>query len=231
MSAPTTRRKAIVFALTLATSAVLAEAARPRRRDDARAKLPLADLFARQFGDWRADDTAQAFVQPPDEQGKVYGFYDQVLQRAYLNAQGDRIMLCVAYGSEQSPALQVHRPEICYAASGFRVGPTQKTTIAVGVRRLPATQLHAAMVGRSEAVTYWTVLGDEVVGDSSSFRWRQLANGLRGEIRDGMLVRVSSLGQDVEAGHRLHARFARELVQGVPAPHHARVFGALPDAA
>jgi EpsI family protein len=136
----------------------------------------------------------------------------------------------VAYGSEQSPALQGHRPEICYASSGFRVGPTSRTTIAIGTRKLAATQLHAAMVGRSEAVTYWTVLGDEVVGDGSSFRWRQLALGLRGEIRDGMLVRVSSLGQDVAAGYRLHARFARELLQGVPAEHHARVFGAPPDA-
>ncbi|HEX6704216.1 MAG TPA: EpsI family protein [Albitalea sp.] len=230
MSAMPNRRKAIVFAATLATSVVLAEAARPRRRDDARAKQPLADIFLRQFGDWRADDTAQAFVQPPDDQGKVYGFYDQVLQRAYLNPQGERIMLCVAYGSEQSPALQVHRPEICYASSGFRVGPTRKTTIAVGAHTLPATQLHAVMVGRSEAVTYWTVLGDEVVGDGSSFRWRQLASGLRGEVRDGMLVRVSSLGQDVDAGYRLHERFARELLQGVPARHHARVFGA-PNAA
>ncbi|WP_280153982.1 exosortase-associated protein EpsI, B-type [Piscinibacter sp. XHJ-5] len=225
MSGLTTRRKAMVFVLTMGASAVLAEVARPRRRDEARARIPLAAIFPREFDGWRSDDATQFFVQPPDEQGKLYGVYDQLLQRTYYNAQGERIMLCVAYGSEQSPALQVHRPEICYAASGFEVTDTHRAPLSAGVRTLTATQLHARMVGRSEPITYWTVLGDSVVADEDAFRWRQWASALRGEIRDGMLVRVSSIGREATPGYRLHARFVGELARAVPAEHRDRVFG------
>jgi EpsI family protein len=165
-------------------------------------------------------------VQPADDQGKLYGVYDQVLQRSYASARGERIMLCVAYGSEQSPALQVHRPEICYAASGFTVADTQRVSLTAGARMLPSVRLHASKVGRSEPITYWTVLGDAVAADEDAFRWRQWASALRGEIRDGMLVRVSSIERDAAAGYRLHARFIDELAMAVPAQHRDRVFGA-----
>ncbi len=230
MSIVSTRRRALVFAVTLTGAAVLAEAAKPRRRDAERAKLPLGKVFPSAFGRWRIDARGQAFVQPADEQGKLYGVYDQVLERAYVSNDNERVMLCVAYGSEQSPALQVHRPEICYASGGFRVSGKRETLLSVASRRLSVTTLHAVKVGRAEPITYWTVFGDDVVGGSENFRWRQLAAGLRGEVRDGMLVRISSIGHDAEAGYRLHAAFAAELLQAMPAQYHARVFGSLPTA-
>src|SRR5207237_5766606 len=125
-----------------------------------------------------------------------------VLQRSYVDSNGSGIMLCVAYGSEQSPALQVHRPEICYASSGFKVGEVERTAVQLAGHRLPVARLHATMVGRSEPVTYWMVLGDSAVADTSSFRWRQLSISLRREIKDGMLVRVSSIGRDATPGRR-----------------------------
>lgn len=226
MSAGTTRRQALAFAATLGAAAVLAEVAKPRRLDAARAKQALEDIFPRAFGDWRADDRGQLFVQPRDDQGRLYGVYDQVLQRAYMNPPGEQVMLCVAYGSEQSPALQVHRPEICYAASGFTVRAIESAALGAGAAKLPAIRLHASMVGRSEPVTYWTVLGDTVVSNGSDFRWRQLIVGLRREIRDGMLVRVSSLDRDAEQGYRLHARFVSALWAGMRLEYRGRVFGA-----
>lgn len=226
MSAPLTRRKAVVFALALGSAALLAEAAKPRRRDEARAKVPLETIFPAQFSDWRVDAMAQAFIQPADDKGKIYGFYDQVLERSYRNSANDRIMLCIAYGNEQSPALQVHRPEICYASGGFRVDGVQRVDLPVDARRVHVTRLHASKIGRSEPITYWTVLGDTVVNDSDAFRWKQLTMGLRGEVRDGMLVRISSIGQDPQACYRLHAAFAGDLLRAVPPEHRARVFGA-----
>ena len=135
-------------------------------------------------------------------------------------------MLCVAYGSEQSPALQVHRPEVCYAAGGFRIEDVHGAQIELAARRLPVTRLWASMPGRSEPITYWIVLGDRVVADSGAFRWRQVMSGLRGEIGDGMLVRVSSIGRDAQAGYRTHARFASALSAVIPGAYHDRVLGA-----
>jgi EpsI family protein len=38
---------------------------------------------------------------------------------AYVNASGYRIMLSLAYGSDQRGALQAHKPEVRYPAQGF----------------------------------------------------------------------------------------------------------------
>ncbi len=228
MSVRVERRRALVFALSLAAAAMAAQATRPRRRADlGRTRLSLETVFPRGFALWRPDETQQAFVQPPEVQGKLYGFYDQVLERAYVGPSGERIMLCAAYGSEQSPALQVHRPEVCYEAGGFHIDGKHAGLLDLDGRKLPVTRLHAKMVGRSEPVTYWIVLGDSIVSDSDSFRWRQLSASLRGEVRDGMLMRVSSIERDPEAGYRLHRRFVTDLSRALLPGHRDRVFGSV----
>jgi EpsI family protein len=185
----------------------------------------LEDIFPAVFGKWHIDETMQAFVRPADEQGRIYGFYDQVLERAYFNSFGERVMLSAAFGSEQSPALQVHRPEVCYAASGFRVTARRSERLDLGERRLPVTRLLASMPGRSEAITYWTVLGRTIAADVMAFRWHQFTSAVRGDILDGMLVRVSTIGRDSEAGYNIHGCFARDLLQAIPSDHRDRVFG------
>jgi len=225
MTLSTTRRRALAFAASLAGAALLAELARPRRADNARAAVPLETVFPLAFGAWRADPTVHAFVRPAEEQGKLYGVYDQVLERAYLDATGDRVMLSAAYGSEQSPALQLHRPEICYAAAGFRIDDPRHERLPLPQRNVPVTRLRASLPGRSEPITYWTVLGDTVTSDDGAFRWLQLSQAMSGRVRDGLLVRVSSIGRDAEAGYRLHDRFAAELLQAMGGAHKSRVFG------
>jgi EpsI family protein len=45
--------------------------------------------------------------------------YSQFLNRVYVNATGYRIMLLLAYGSDQHGSLQADKPEVCYPAQGF----------------------------------------------------------------------------------------------------------------
>jgi len=45
--------------------------------------------------------------------------YSQILNRVYVNATGYRIMLLLAYGSDQHGSLQADKPEVCYPAQGF----------------------------------------------------------------------------------------------------------------
>ncbi|CAG1019568.1 hypothetical protein BURC_04460 [Burkholderiaceae bacterium] len=227
MSMPDMRRRALLFVLSMGAAVVAAEGAKPRRRvDRARTGLPLESMFPKAFGAWRVDPVAESLVRPADEASKLYGIYDQVLERVYTAGEGQQVMLSVAYGSEQSNALQVHRPEVCYASSGFRVSDVQGTTLVLGTMSLAATRLLAAMPGRTEPITYWTVLGDEVVSDAGSFRWRRFAKGLGGDIPDGMLVRLSSITRDTEAAYAMHRRFAAELKQAMQPDHVGRVFGA-----
>jgi EpsI family protein len=221
------RRRALAFLATMAGALALAEVARPRRRvDPARAVVSLETLFPRSFAGWQVDPTEEAFVRPSENGGRAYGIYDQVLERVYTRGPGERVMVSAVYGSEQSTALQLHRPEVCYAASGFRVTDVHGATLQLDDAALPVTRLMAALPGRPEPATYWTLLGGRPVADAASFTWARLSSGLAGEVDDGLLVRLSSVARDAPGQHALQQHFALELRRAMPPAHRTLVFGA-----
>ena len=208
-----TRRRAWLL-LSLLLAAGLAHLGRPQTSPEAnaRALVPLEDLFPQQVGVWQPDPVSVGFVRPAFEQAKRFQMYDQVLERVYVNPAGERIMLSVAYGRQQSVGLQVHRPEVCYKAGGFSVGPVQAGQIALPAGALVVSRLVASMPERVEPITYWRLMGDRVVTDEARFKWDQVLAGLKGRgVDDGLLVRVSSVGGDAEAAWRLHEAFVRAL--------------------
>jgi EpsI family protein len=226
MTLDASRRKALVLFAAMGGTAALAVVAKPRHRiADDRAAVKLEAVFPERFGDWSVVPSAGALVRPADETGKLYGIYDQVLERVYLDRTGRAVMLSVAYGTEQSVGLQVHRPEVCYPGGGFKISRLERLSVPIGGQPLPVTRLLATHPGRTEPITYWTVLGDEVENDRRAFRWRQIASGLKGHILDGMLVRVSTLDTQPERAWDLQARFADDLVAAVPAALRERVVG------
>ena len=226
MSAAPSRRKALVLFAAMAGTAGLAVVAKPRRRlADERPPVRLERVFPERFGAWSVVPSSGALVRPADETGKLYGIYDQVLERIYVDPAGRAVMLSVAYGTEQSVGLQVHRPEVCYPGGGFKISRLNRLSLPIAGTDLPVTRLLATHPGRVEPITYWTVLGDEVENDNRAFRWRQIASGLRGRILDGMLVRVSTIDTDTERAWALQARFADDLVAAVPAALRERVVG------
>ncbi len=213
----------------LLVAAGLAHVGRPQASPEAnaRALVPLESLFPQRVGEWQPDPVAVGFVRPAFEQAKRFQMYDQVLERVYVNPNGERIMLSVAYGRQQSVGLQVHRPEVCYKAGGFEVGAVQAGQVALPAHTLPVTRLVATMPERHEPITYWRLLGDQVVADEAKFKLDQVAAGLRGRgIDDGLLVRVSSLGTDAEAAWRLQAAFIQALDRAQDDAQRRRTTGA-----
>ena len=55
----------------------------------------------------------------------------------------------------------------------------------------------------------------------------QLKYGLSGEIPDGMLVRVSSLGSDAQGAYRAHISFVKELIDSMKKEDAAHLLGGL----
>lgn len=219
------RRRAAVVVLALLLAAALSFVWRPQRTySQARAAVPLEQIFLAQFGEWSPDLAGSGLTISAREGGKRYEMYSQVLERAYINRQGQRIMLSVAYG-EQSGSVQMHRPEVCYRASGFKVNHTEPMRLDIGPLTLSVTRVLAQTDRRIEPITYWTVLGDHVYADGRSQQWAQLSAGLRGQILDGMLVRISSIDQDTARAYALQEGFARALFNAVPAAYRQRVFG------
>ena len=220
-------KKAWLLAFLMALTAVLSAVFLPRPQPMAqeRAGTPLEQLFPDQFGEWRLDPGAAALIRPAFEQAKRFQMYDQVLERTYLNAAGHRVMLSVAYGRQQSVGLQMHRPEVCYKAGGFNVDDIQTGSLPLPGLSLPVTRLLASMEGRPEPITYWRLLGDEVVADEARFKLRQLSLGAGGAIPDGMLVRVSSIDDDRRAAYKVHEAFVQALAQSLTPAQRTRVLG------
>ena len=230
MTAPAlaSRRRALWLGLAMGTAAIASAIRAPATSVTAAPPaLDLSQLFPPGAGIWSLDRHADVFVRPTDRRtSRVYGVYDQVLERIYVGADGSQLMLCVAYGGRQSDGLNVHRPENCYRAAGFEVSGLTRTRLQLAGKVVPASQLYATRPGRSEPITYWTIFGDEVENEPREVEWMKIRAGLQGRLLDGMLVRISSLDHDTRRAHALQARFADALVQGIDPRYRSRAIGA-----
>jgi len=220
------RRFAISALAMMAVSAVGAYRMEPTVHvSDQLPKMDLETLFPRQFGHWRLDTSMPVVLPSPDVQAALNVIYNQTLSRSYINDKGERIMLSVAYGGDQSDGTKIHRPENCYPGQGFTILSNNVGSIALPERQLPVRRLVARMNARVEPISYWMIVGDQVALTSTENKLAQLGFGVRGLIADGMLVRVSSINSVVEPQYLIHDAFVGELFQAMAQPGRQRVFG------
>jgi EpsI family protein len=222
------RWRALLAALIMVAGAALAYLGKPGiYLADQIGKPDLESLFPKQFGRWRLDARMGVILPAPDVQAALDAIYNQVLSRTYVNAEGQRIMLSVAYGGDQSDGTSAHRPEVCYPAQGFEITANTKAVQSTAGGTLPVRQLMSRLGGRNEPITYWVVVGTEVATSGIEQKLAQMRYGLRGVISDGMLVRVSSIDADMARGHALQSAFIKELASAMPSTARSRVFGEL----
>lgn len=220
--------KSILIAVTMLVGVVLSIAARPTHKLAAeRARIDLDAIVPRSFGDWRVD-TSILPVQPgADLRASLNKIYSQTVSRTYVNSRGQRIMLSIAYGDDQSDALQVHKPEICYAAQGFQVFKEALGQIKTDYGELPVKRLLAVRGNRMEPITYWITVGDYAIQVGFQQKLAQLKYGVTGQIPDGMLVRASSIDRNEGQAYRLQADFLRQMLAAVSDKNRVRVAGRL----
>ena len=221
-----TRIRALVALALMLLALVAAQAWRPSvRLADRHAPVDLAQWFPAEFGGWAIDTEMPLQLVSPEAQVGLDAVYHQTLGRSYRNPQGQRIMLSVAYGGDQSDATRAHRPEVCYPAQGFEIVERNSSEIALGQRRLRVRQLLTRQGGRVEPVTYWITVGHHVTLSGTEQKLAQLSYSLRGVIPDGMLVRVSSIDSDAAHAYRVQAAFVSAMVQAMAADRQSRVIG------
>lgn len=220
------RWRALLVALLMLAGAGAAVMARPTKALADQIGIPnLEALLPKKFGNWRVDTSLPTILPSPDVQAQLDKIYNQVLSRTYVNDKGQRIMLSVAYGGDQSDGTSAHRPEVCYPAQGFAITSNQVADLQLGGRDLQVRRLMSKLGARNEPITYWVVVGDEVVTTGIGQKLAQMRYGVRGVIADGMLVRISSIDADMERGHELQAQFARDLYSSIDPAAAARFFG------
>jgi EpsI family protein len=184
-------------------------------------------MFPSEFGEWQIDNSTAVVLPAPDVQAKLDAIYNQVLARTYVSrVDGQRIMLSVAYGGDQSDGMNAHLPEVCYPAQGFQLMGARSVVLELDGHEVPARRLQTQLGSRVEPVTYWLTLGESVAASRTQRKLQQIRYGLRGFIPDGMLVRVSSINRDVPAGFAAQDRFLKALAQAIPVAYRSRILGA-----
>lgn len=221
------RVRALFAALLLVSASGLAHVTRPTIHfADQRGKVDIEQIFPKAFGGWHVDTNVPVSIVSPDMEAMLKSLYAQTISRTYIGPTGERIMLSVAYGGDQSDATRAHRPDVCYPAQGFDILSNVDARIDVGQAELPVRHMLAKQGQRIEPVTFWFVVGEYTAVSGQQQKIAQLRYGVRGVIPDGMLVRVSSINPDAVAAYQDQARFIADLRASLPQPSKLRVFGA-----
>ena len=188
-------------------------ARRPRRSG----KTCPRDGGAEDFGDWIELPEQSGQVVNPQTKELLDKLYSQVLTRTYVNKQGYRIMLSMAYGDDQRGGLQAHRPEVCYPAQGFKLGKVEDGALPTAFGNIEVRRLTTSLGARNEPVTYWLTVGDQVIRNKFEKRMAEIRLGLTGQIPDGLLFRVSSIDTDTRRAFAMQQKFAADMMAAVPA--------------
>lgn len=173
------------------------------------------DVIPATIASWRKMES-DAFVLPKVPGSLADRLYNQTISRLYVSDSQAPVMMVIAYGAVQNDLLQLHRPEVCYAAVGFAISATQVTTVPLNTRAtLPTRELTARSERRVEPILYWTRIGDDLPTDGSEQRRVKLRQQMDGYLADGVLVRLSTIGEPSPATSADLVRFARSMVMAV----------------
>lgn len=156
-----------------------------------------ADAIPSRVGNWTSRKTSELVLPPQDDSNKLY---ENLETRIYESPGLPAMMVLVAYSSIQQNDVQVHRPEVCYPASGFPILSSKPIEFAYGSTAVAAREVTADRGGLVERVIYWVRVGNSFPTSWASQRVAMAAANLSGTIPDGVLVRISAIegpGEDV----------------------------------
>ncbi len=222
-----TRNKNIVMLILALSAAFAAWFMQPKAfLADVRPLMPLGEIVPTTFDEWQELQVPATQVVNPLVQEKLNTLYSQMLVRTYVNRKGERVMLSIAYGRDQRSDMAMHYPEYCYPAQGFSLASSKVEDLAINGSSFSVRRLETSLgKQRYEPVTYWTTIGDKRSLGGLQKRLTELQYGLNGQVPDGLLFRVSSIGKDSGQQFELQTHFIRTLLGSVSAERRLRLTG------
>jgi EpsI family protein len=210
-------RRHFVIGALLAGASAGTYAAQPKIRYSPINKDKFTAWVPQHVGPWTVVSASGVVLPPPDALSDR--LYDNLVTRTYAAPGEPPVMMCIAYNYKQDGVLQLHRPEICYPAGGFRLSPTQSVMLAPAPgREIAANAFTAVGVERTEQVLYWTRLGDAFPRSWLDQRIIVMEANLRGFIPDGALMRVSMVDNDQARSLEMLRRFLAKFLEVAPPP-------------
>lgn len=218
---------ALAAAVLMTSAAAIATVMTPTRRIvDTLPKLDIEAAIPQRFGDWQIDARSGGGVVNPQQTELLNQLYSQIVTRTYVNSEGYRIMLSIAYGEDQRDGNQLHYPEVCYPAQGFQVITNRKAILNTPLGDIPIKRLETHLSQqRYEPITYWTTVGNQALTGGTSKKLAEMKYGLRGEIPDGLLFRISSIDRESAAAFAKQEQFVEQMLPALTPDVRARLAG------
>ncbi len=212
---PLLSRREIVTGLLMLSAAGVAAARKPDRPLNYLGDHKLEDVVPMRIGRWNFVANSGVVVPPHDEMQLT--LYSQQLTRVYSDGTDANVMLLIAYSASQTGFLQVHRPEFCYTAAGYRLSDFKPHDIVLGPSQaFRADTLTATRDAQVEKLLYWTRIGDHIPPSWIQQKLTVAEENLKRIIPDAILVRVSVLTTDEDQAIRTMDEFVRTMIASVP---------------
>jgi EpsI family protein len=216
-----------VLGVAMAGTMAVTGALTPKQKvADLQERFVLAELIPERFGNWRLDNSVAPLTPDETQKELIATLYDQTLARTYVNDAGQRVMLSIAYGGDQSKQLQLHLPEVCYVAQGFELVKENQSELVTPFGTVPVKRLVARQKARNEPITYWVTVGDKAVASGLGQKYQRFLVNLTGKIPDGMLVRVSTVDANEREAYRVQERFVHQMLGALSPKGRSRLLGA-----
>lgn len=186
------------------------------------------NVVPNKFGDWEIiPDAAHSLIVDPQQQDALNNLYTEIVSRTYMHKPSGRlIMLSLAYGDNQTYSKQLHRPESCYSSQGFIIQNLHEEEIKVTGLPISVRRMTAVFGSRLEQVSYFIRIGDKVIsGPPSSLNYARMRMGLKGYISDGLLFRVSEVGDDDKLSNQLNDQFINDLLNALSPAQRIMIVG------
>lgn len=218
------KNRTAVVVLSLFLAAVVALVATPKLKAAA-APVDIEALTPTVIGDWRLISSPAIQVGVTTSDTDINQPYDQTVMRTYVNGNGRALHVALAWGRHQRQEVKIHRPELCYPAQGLAVKSLQDVDFPLqtpdGRPVIGKRMVAYSNTGQAELVSYWIRIGSSYSSNPWQTRWHILQQGLKGEIADGILVRVSqriAKDQDFASAFAQQEQFIAALYKTSPAP-------------
>lgn len=208
-------RRRFGLGLAFMAAAGLAAWRMPRVTVDYLGNRKLEDVIPKTIGGW-SFQTASGLVVPPEDQ-LSQAIYSQLLTRVYADGERPAVMFLVAQSASQTGVLQIHRPEACYTAGGYRLSQFERQDIALNEGAFTANSLTAANDRVTEHIIYWTRVGHHMPLSWAEQRWSVAKDNLQEIIPDALLARISIIHEDRDEAMKIMGQFIRALLDSLPA--------------
>lgn len=219
------KRRDLIFGAMGLAALGAAEALRPRNRLQLLQNGTIKEALPVAFGSWSSEESSD-YIGPELSGSLTRALYSELVPRTYYHEEtGEPVMMLAAYGDTQSDLLQLHRPEFCYPAVGFNLQMSRPAQVPLGGGAvLPSRKVVAATQQRTENIIYWTRMGEDLPQSAGEQRTTRISQSIQGYIPDGILMRLSAVGES-EPAFAMLEQFIPALLKAIPAPKRKAFIG------